>query len=76
MLTWPAFGYALLVLALRAFAPDGGASHTSASIVKVLGFAGVMLVMAPAVTYAARLSAGPKESTALDELAARVKLEA
>jgi hypothetical protein len=76
MLTWPAFGYALLVVLLRAIAPDGGASHTSASIVKVIAFAAVMLLLAPAVTLGVRTFAGPKQDTALADLAARVKLEA
>jgi predicted neutral ceramidase superfamily lipid hydrolase len=76
MLTWPALGYSLLVLVLRAVAPDGGASHTSASIVKVLLFAVVMMLLAPAVTMGVRMVAGPRDDSALAELAARVKLEA
>jgi len=76
MLTWPAFGYALLVVLLRAIAPDGGASHTQASVLQVIAFAAVMMLMGPAVTLGVRAVAGPRESTALADLSARVKLEA
>lgn len=75
MLTWPALGYALLVVLLRAIAPDGGASHVNTSVAKVIAFAAVMLLLAPAVTLGVRTVAGPKQD-ALEDLAARVKLEA
>ena len=76
MLTWPALGYALLVLVLRTAAPDGGATYTSASIIRVIAFAAMMLLLAPAVTLGVRAVAGPKDDLALAGLAARVKLEA
>lgn len=55
MLTWPAFGYALLMTVLRGVTPTASETQPGASI---LIFAGVLMVIAPAITFlASRFSA-------------------
>ena len=75
LLTWPAFGYALLLFLLRGIATESQVSQTAIPLVSILAFATTMMLLSPAVTMLVGKFAGPKPSP-VAALAARVKMEA
>ena len=75
LLTWPAFGYALLLFVLKGLAAEGQVSQTAVPLVSILAFATTMMLLSPPVTMLVGKFSGPKTNAAAD-LAARVKLEA
>ena len=75
LLTWPAFGYALLMFLLRNLASEDQVSKSAVPLLSIVAFATLMMLLSPPVTMLVGKFAGPKTGPVAD-LAARVKMEA